>query len=180
MKRKGEIMTNLTTQQYTGYTSQNVQASVNLNTKQHSIEAEKAAPETLKTPNNTISNPASETNQLSQQEVASIFFNRQATQLTKDLINIYAEVESSQEEVTPKDINEFHRKSNRNEFVQNYDKQNTDNSQLLEIVNSQKQITNQESAAVYLKHQENELTEKKIEIYIECYFCNSNVSGCPH
>ena len=45
-----------------------------------------------------------EKEQWSNQEVAAIYFNRQASQLTKDLITIYAD---AKKETTLRDINEL-------------------------------------------------------------------------
>ncbi len=151
-------MNTVTTQQYAGY------SPYIINNKQDNQVQKVQTPEAVK---NITLPEIKENRQLSNQEVAALHFNRQATQLTKDLINIYAGVESSKNEVTLKDINEFQRKSNRNELIQNYSGENIDKSKLIQTLPSvERQITNQEAAAIYFKHQENELTKNKIDIYL--------------
>ena len=156
-------MNSITSQQYTGYNPYIINNNLlSSNIKQDTqVQKEQA----IESTNNTIPEINRENKELSKQEITAIYFNREATQLTKALMDTYTGVESSEDEVTLKDINEFHRKSNRNEVVQNYDDQNTNISELIDTFNPQKQVTSEEAISIYLTHKENDLTENKIDIY---------------
>lgn len=130
--------------------------STNLSTKLNNNE------NVEETPENLMPIQLNEKKQLSNQEVAAIYFNRQASLLTKDLITIYAD---AKKETTLRDINEFHRKNNRSEFIQNADKNTIDNSELLDILKSEKKIDSKEAIAIYVNHQNNNSIQNKIDIY---------------
>lgn len=63
--------------------------------------------------------------EISQQEAVSLYYNRQANQLTKDIINIYAQnsestdYSSTSTEVSLNDINELHKQLNKNQLLNN-------------------------------------------------------------
>lgn len=104
------------------------------------------------------------TDELSNEEIAALYFNRQATQLTKDLISIYTNSDTSEDETTLRDIHELQKQMNRSEFLDNYS-EDTDKSELLDLVNSKNDISTQKAISAYFKYQTNELVDNKIDIY---------------
>lgn len=155
-------------------------SSYNLNTQINPIDPKsvetKSAQET--TPETKPEIPSKEP-ALSKEESIALYYNYQATQLTKDIFNIYA-TGSTEEETTSvdfSDINSLHKQMNKTAVLdelaskpQDERPEDIDYKDYLDLEDKKdlaSNVSKEESVALYYNHQATQLTKDIVNIYAQ-------------
>ena len=123
-------------------------------------------------------------NELPKEEVIALYFNRQATQLTQDIIDIYAanseQTDYTQEstDVSLQDINSLQKQLNRGEVLEDIasvpqsERADIDPNEIaqslkenIENNTDNREVSQEEAVALYYNYQANQLTKDIIDIY---------------
>lgn len=117
--------------------------------------------------------------QLPKEELVALYYNQQATQLTKDVIDIYTQASeetdytSNSVEISFKDINELSKQLNKISVLENIastpkEERDVGIGEALENIKENKpevEISKEEAIALYYNYQANQLTKDIIDIY---------------
>lgn len=114
---------------------------------------------------------------LSKEDAVALYYNHQANQLTKDIINIYAQASADEEESTTvdfKDVHSLQEQVNKTAYLEEISSKPVDERPEVdykEVVTPGKElpeeVTQEEAIALYYNQQANQLTKDVINIYAQ-------------
>lgn len=114
---------------------------------------------------------------LSKQDAVALYYNYQANQLTKDILNIYAEGSTQEDESTTVDFQDIHslqQQVNRGNALEEIaskpvdEREDIDYKEIVKPGNGlPEDVSQEEAVALYYNYQANQLTKDVINIYAQ-------------